>query len=177
MGEDGAAPDAVGHLFEATMRLAASWTSPQVLRSYVERSESGVQPGQYQTLRTVGAAGPIRLGDLAAATAMTPSNASKIVAELVDAGLVTRTVPRSDRRVTLIELTATGQRAVRQLDRVGRDMLRERLSQFRPDEVDALAGLLGRLADATSGWLRSLDDAPGAGRAGNLRRPASGDAA
>jgi len=139
------------------MRLAASWTAPQVLRTYVDRADSGVQPGQHQTLRMVGAAGPIRLGDLAASTAMTPSNASKIVAELVDAGLVTRTVPRSDRRVTLIELTPSGRRVVERLDQVGREMLEERLSDFSPEEVDALAGLLARLADATTGWLRTLE--------------------
>ena len=166
-------------LFEATMRLAASWTAPQVLRSYVGRSDAGIQPGQYQTLRTVGAAGPIRLGDLAAATTMTPSNASKIVAELVDMGLVTRTVPRTDRRVTLIELTAAGQRAVELLDQVGRDMLNERLTEFSPEEVEDLARLLSRLARATSGWLRTLDDGDQASPrgTGSQSRPAEGDAA
>ena len=162
----------MAELFEATMRLAASWTAPQVLRDYVARSGAGIQPGQYQTLRTVGASGPIRLGDLAAATAMTPGNASKIVAELVEAGLVTRTVPRTDRRVTLIELTEDGRTAVTRLDDIGRAMLNERLSEFSPAEVDSLAELLVRLADATTGWLRTLDSSEG-----RLDEAAEGDAA
>ena len=167
----------VAELFQATMRLAASWTTPQVLRNYVGRSGSGIQPGQYQTPRTVGAAGPIRLRDLADATAMTPGNASKIVAELVDAGLVTRRVPRNDRRVTLIELTESGRAAVERLDQVGRAMLEERLSEFTAAEVDVLAALLVRLADATTGWLRTLDAREDTKEEAPARASAEGDAA
>lgn len=163
--------EVLSDLFGATMRLAASWMTPAVLRSYLARADAGVAPSQYQTLRLVAALGPVRLRDLAEATSMTASNASKIVAELVGAGMVTRTVPASDRRVTLLEATPTGRRAVQHLDRVGQDMLRERLSDFTSAEVDTLARLLGRLADATAGWAHTLED----GAAGDRRD--EGDAA
>lgn len=143
-------------LFRSALRLTWSWMSPQVLRSYVERAGAGIEPGQYQTLVFIGGAGPVRLRDLAAGTAMTASNASKIVAELVDAGLVTRTVPRTDRRVTLLEVTPAGRRAVDRLEAVGRQMLAERLEGFSEAEVAVLGSLLGRLADATAGWSSTL---------------------
>ena len=146
----------VGRLFGATHRLTRAWTSPQVMRSYLERADVGIDPSQYPVLLHVGAAGPVRLRDVASATNMTPSNASKIVTELVDAGLVERTVPHSDRRVTLLEATAAGHRAIDRLRLVGTEMLFERLDGFDPGEVASLARLMERLAAAAAGWAASL---------------------
>jgi len=132
--------------------------SPSVVRNYLQRADVGIGPSQYQALVVIAGDGPVRLRDVAARTGMTPSNASKIVTELVDAGLVTRRVPSSDRRVTLLEPTSGGLRAVEDLGRVGRQMLAERLEGFGPDEVDTLGRLMERLASATDGWTSTLEN-------------------
>ncbi|MHB1912295.1 MAG: MarR family winged helix-turn-helix transcriptional regulator [Acidimicrobiales bacterium] len=150
--------DAVRRLFAAAQHITWSWMSPSVVRNYLHRANVGVGPSQYQALVVIAGDGPVRLRDVATRTGMTPSNASKIVTELVDAGLVTRRVPSSDRRVTLLEPTNGGRRAVEDLGRVGRQMLAERLEGFGPDEVDTLGRLMERLALATDGWTSTLEN-------------------
>ena len=150
------ARDDVERLFSATHRLTRAWTSPLVMRSYLERADVGIDPSHYSVLLQIGAAGPVRLGDVAGATDMTPSNASKIVAELVDAGLVERTVPRSDRRVTLLEATPAGRTAIDRLRQVGTEMLSERLVGFTAEEIATVAHLMERLAGAAAGWASRL---------------------
>lgn len=156
-GED----EAVGRLFSASMHITWSWLSPSVLRNYLARADVGVNPSQYQALVLIAAAGPVRLSEVAAGAGMTASNASKVVNDLVGAGLVTRTVPTTDRRVTLLAATEEGRRAVGDLERVGRQMLAERLDGFTADEVDVLGRLLERLASVTEGWTSSLSEIDG----------------
>jgi DNA-binding MarR family transcriptional regulator len=161
MGGRGAeGPDDVERLFSATHRLTRAWTSPLVMRSYLERADAGIDPSHYPVLLQIGAAGPVRLGDVAGATDMTASNASKLVAELVDAGLVERTVPRTDRRVTLLEATPAGRTAINRLRQVGTEMLSERLVGFSAGEIATLALLMERLAGAAAGWASRLTDNP-----------------
>ena len=149
--------DPVARLFGATLHLTWSWMSPSVVRNYLQRANLGLGTSQYQALVVIAGSAPVRLGEVASGARMTASNASKIVTELVDAGLVTRRVPSTDRRVTLLEPTAAGREAVENLEKVGRLMLAERLEGFEPSEVDLLGRLLERLAAATDGWTRSLE--------------------
>lgn len=149
--------DPVARLFGATLHLTWSWMSPSVVRNYLQRANLGLGTSQYQALVVIAGSAPVRLREVASGARMTASNASKIVTELVDAGLVTRRVPSTDRRVTLLEPTAAGRAAVENLERVGRLMLAERLEGFEASEVDLLGRLLERLAAATDGWTRSLE--------------------
>jgi len=149
--------DPVARLFGATLHLTWSWMSPSVVRNYLQRANLGLGTSQYQALVVIAGSAPVRLREVASGARMTASNASKIVTELVEAGLVTRRVPSTDRRVTLLEPTAAGRAAVENLERVGRLMLAERLEGFEPSEVDLLGRLLERLAAATDGWTRSLE--------------------
>lgn len=156
LGASGAM-DPVARLFGATLHLTWSWMSPSVVRNYLQRANLGLGTSQYQALVVIAGSAPVRLREVASGARMTASNASKIVTELVDAGLVTRRVPSTDRRVTLLEPTAAGRAAVENLERVGRLMLAERLEGFEASEVDLLGRLLERLAAATDGWTRSLE--------------------
>jgi DNA-binding MarR family transcriptional regulator len=159
-GAGSAGMDPVARLFGATLHLTWSWMSPSVVRNYLQRANLGLGTSQYQALVVIAGSAPVRLRDVASGARMTASNASKIVTELVDAGLVTRRVPSTDRRVTLLEPTPAGREAVQNLEKVGRLMLAERLEGFEPSEVDLLGRLLERLAAATDGWTRSLEPEP-----------------
>lgn len=162
--EDGSS--SVGELYESTFRLVTSWTSRPVTQLLERRAGVGLGPIQHVALRQVARAGPLKLGRLAALTGMTASNASKVVAELVDAGLVRREVPDDDRRVTLLEVTAEGLAALDAFGRAGGEMLGERLASFAPGEVDDLRRLLGRLADLVEAWGAHLVEVGEAGDVG-----------
>jgi len=107
---------------------------------------------QRYVLERIVEAGPIRLNDVAEATAMTPSNASKIVEVLVQVGAVERTVPAGDRRVTLLAATQEGRELIVRLEGVDLSFLSDRLEVFADDEVAALAVLLGRFAEVVEDW-------------------------
>lgn len=126
------------------------------MRFYLDRANVEVDPAHYEVLRSIGIAGPLRLRDLAESTNMTPSNASKIVAELVDSGLVLRHVPASDRRVTLLEVTPDGAEAVERLDAAGHELMAERMIGLSDQEVTQLDRLLAHLTDDVVAWSAAL---------------------
>ena len=81
-------------------------------------------------LLTVVREGPIRLSALAASESLNPTMLSRIVADLVDAGLMERTSDDGDRRAAWVQATDAGQ------------SLAQRMRRERTDAVDeALAGL------------------------------------
>lgn len=149
-------PEAASRVFHSIIRLMDGWTAPPVMRAYLSRAGVAIDPTDFQALLYIGNAGPVKLRDVAAGTNMTASNASKIVADLVAAGLVARRVPDHDRRVTLLEVTEEGREAVVRLNRAGREMTADRLAGFSAAEVDTLAQLLGRLASDVAAWASEL---------------------
>jgi DNA-binding MarR family transcriptional regulator len=168
----------VAALYDSTFRLVSSWTGRSVTQLLARRADVGLGPIQYAVLRQVARSGPLKLGRLAALAGMTASNASKVVAELVEAGMVRRDVPDDDRRVTLLQVTGEGRDALDALALAGGEMLGERLASFSPGEVDTLRRLLDRLADEVESWGVALaEGTEGAGAAdageerGDRRRP------
>ena len=154
----------VAGVFDSLFRLTFLWAARPVTRLYLERAAVGVEPTHHLVLRAIAGSGPLRLGQVAVRAGMTPSNASKVVAELVDGGLVSRRVPRDDRRVTLLELTEAGAYVVGRMEQVGAEMLGERLADFAPDEVAELRRLLAELADRVEAWTATLHRDPGNGQ-------------
>jgi DNA-binding MarR family transcriptional regulator len=72
----------------------------------------------------------MRLSDLAAAEGINPTMLSRVIAELVDAGLLERSSDVGDRRAAWVQVTAAGRR------------LAERMRRERTDAVNvALAAL------------------------------------
>jgi DNA-binding MarR family transcriptional regulator len=74
--------------------------------------------------------GPVRLSELAAAEGINPTMLSRVIAELVDTGLLERSSDQGDRRAAWVKATAAGRR------------LAERMRRERTDAVNvALAAL------------------------------------
>jgi MarR family 2-MHQ and catechol resistance regulon transcriptional repressor len=92
--------------------------------------------------------GRLRMSDLAAQTALTPSGLTRAVDRLCDAGLVTRQVCSEDRRGAFAALTEEG--TSRMGDAMGchlrqiHSLLGDTLDD---DEITALEGLLRRMRD------------------------------
>jgi len=77
---------------------------------------------QHRLLVLVSADGPRRIGTLADDLGVNQSNASRLVARLVDQGLVRRVTDPADGRASVVEATAAGRRV---LDAVSEHRLRE----------------------------------------------------
>lgn len=75
-----------------------------------EDDGSGLSAPRLSALSVIAFAGPLSLGDLAAAEQVRPPTMSRIVDALVAAGLVTREPTPGDRRSVRIAATAEGRR-------------------------------------------------------------------
>lgn len=98
----------------------------------------------------LGLSGPATQRDLAAALSVSPRNVTGLVDGLVASGHVTREPHPSDRRATLVTLTAAGEHFVADLQASHDDLARRLfgdLSQPRLDHfVEVLDETLGRVA-------------------------------
>jgi DNA-binding MarR family transcriptional regulator len=69
---------------------------------------TGLTAPKLSALSVIVHAGPLTLGDLASAEQVRPPTMTRIVAELEFAGLITRKLDRTDRRVTRVRATKRG---------------------------------------------------------------------
>lgn len=112
------------------LELSDRWHSLAIhlLRAIRERDHvSGLGPARLSALSVVVYAGPLSLAQLAAAEGVSAPTMSRLVAALVDAGLVQRTADPSDRRALLLTATRRGV---------------QRLSSARQQRLQRLARLL-----------------------------------
>ena len=112
---------------------------------------------------------PHRTSELATTVHVSQPTASGAIAALENRGLVARSADPSDRRATLIALTADGAALLE----ISRDRVRERLERITRDIEPADAALLGRLVPVLAeGMDRTRDEV----RADRARRSAAGQA-
>jgi DNA-binding MarR family transcriptional regulator len=145
---------------------------------------AGLTPTQLAALSTIGKAGPIRLGDLAAAEGIAPSTLTRLVTALEDSGYVRRCADPSDARASTLSITPHGQDALERIRSESTLMLTASLRLLTAEQRDALAAalpVLEQLAEAEPGrlpgfglpwrvlvfrlsdFLRGLDGAAGVG--------------
>jgi DNA-binding MarR family transcriptional regulator len=67
---------------------------------------------QWRALSVLTSDGPLRLGELATASRTTQPGMTKLVGQMIDEGLVTRTNDPSDSRVVIIDATKAGRDAL-----------------------------------------------------------------
>ncbi len=148
--------DLATHLRLATMRLSR--------RLRHESAADGMSPSMHSALAAVERLGPapIPIGDLAAAEQVSPPSMTRIVSHLEAADLVSRRVDPTDRRVTLLTITAAGTRTLAEMRSRKQAFLAARLAALSSEERSVLAAaapILERLAA----------DAGGVGEAGGAR--------
>jgi len=125
-------------------QLAASIREALVPLARKLRQQAGpdLTPSMASALATVERLGPITLGDLAAAERVSQPMTTKIAANLVDHGLVTKDVDPSDRRVSRLSLTAAGRKALDRSRSRKNAWLAKRLRRLSPDELERLQAAL-----------------------------------
>ncbi len=106
---------------------------------------AGLTPTQLAALATVERAGPLRLGDLAAAEGIAPSTLTRIVAVLEDLGYVRRDADPRDARASTLAITPKGHETLDQLREEGNHLLTEWLALLNPAQRAALADALPAL--------------------------------
>jgi DNA-binding MarR family transcriptional regulator len=100
------------------------------LRPTAAAAAAGLTPTRVSVLLRVERAGELRLSEVASAEGINPTMLSRVISDLVDAGLLGRTSDEGDRRSAWVKVTPAGRR------------LAERTRRERTDAVNAaLEGL------------------------------------
>jgi DNA-binding MarR family transcriptional regulator len=113
----------------AVMRLA---------RRLRQQGDETITPSQMSALATIERHGPITLGELAAHERVQPPTMTRIVAGLLEQGLIAREADAEDRRVARVRLTVDGRRALERSRTRKTAYLAARLRGFDPDEMELL---------------------------------------
>ena len=131
---DPGSPNPAEHLAER-LRL----TVTRLARRLRQQGDVGASPTQLSALATVGRAGPITLGDLAAAERVQPPTITAAVSRLEAEHLVLRQHDPSDRRVIRVEITTAGRRLLARTRSRKTAYLDRRLRALTPSERETLA--------------------------------------
>jgi DNA-binding MarR family transcriptional regulator len=116
-----------------------------------EDAESGLNAPRLSALSVIVFAGPVTLGDLAAAEQVRPPTMTRIVDALVEQGLATRNKNAQDGRSTLIAATAAGRKLLMQgRERRVRALARQiaALNLREREVLEESAEILRRVIDA-----------------------------
>ena len=107
-----------------------------------------LSPTRRKALDVLAGAGGVRVGQLADGVGIDETTATRLVDRLAADGLVERRRLSSDRRVTVVELTAAGAELVDEIARRRRDFFRDVLRALEPGEREELVRLTARAAGA-----------------------------
>jgi DNA-binding MarR family transcriptional regulator len=110
----------------------------RLARRLRQEADADVTPSQISALATIERQGPVTLSELAAVERVQPPSMTRIVAALDDAGLVTRTVDPTDRRVARVTTTATGRRVLARTRTRKNAYLAARMRSLSADELATL---------------------------------------
>lgn len=119
----------------------------------------GVTPSRLNVLIFLNEKGPQKMGDIARHTRMAPRSVTTLIDCLERDGLARRKPHPTDRRATVIELTAAGTTAVR--DKAGpyRDATNLLFEALRPGEPEMLLSVYDRWFGIISDDLRRMGEA------------------
>lgn len=119
---------------------------------------AGLTPTQLAALATVERAGPLRLGDLAAAERIAPSTLTRLVSALEEQGYVRRCAVPGDARAWTLVVTATGHAVLDRIRQENTIQLADSLLTLSSDQLAALAAALPALEQlANAGPLDAAD--------------------
>jgi DNA-binding MarR family transcriptional regulator len=130
----------------ARLRVAIARVSRRLRRHQL----AGLTPTQLSALATVHRAGPMRLGDLAAAEGIAPSTLTRLVTALEERGYVERCPVPGDARASTVAIAPAGIAALERIRRESTIALADSLRALTPGQLAALAAALPaleRLAD------------------------------
>jgi DNA-binding MarR family transcriptional regulator len=117
----------------------------RLLRPTSAALAAGLTPTRISVLLTVVREGRVGLSDLAAAESINPTQLSRAIAQLLEAGLVERSADEGDRRAAWVKPTSAGKRLADRIRRERTDALNMALEGIEPAERERIAEALGSL--------------------------------
>ncbi len=133
----------------ARLRLGVT----RLARRLRQQAETGITPTMLSALSSADRLGPLTMRELCGAEQVQPPTLTRVVAALVEVGLVVREHDPADRRVVWVRVTAEGRRLLDRSRRRKEAYLAKALRSLEPGEIDTLeaaAGLLERLTEGQS---------------------------
>lgn len=133
----------------ARLRLGVT----RLARRLRQEAEAGITPSMLSALSSAEHQGPLTMRDLCGAEQVQPPTMTRIVAALVEVGLVVREADPEDGRVVWVKVTAEGRRLLELSRRRKEAYLARALGSLAPRELDTLAdaaAILERLTEAPS---------------------------
>jgi len=117
----------------------------RVSRSLRRHELAGLTPTQLSALATVERAGPLRLGDLAAAEKIAPSTLTRLVTVLEEQGYVQRGPVPGDARASTLVVTEAGHAILERIRQESTTLLAGSLRSLSAGQLAALAAALPAL--------------------------------
>ena len=119
-------------------------------RTLRRESQAGISPSMLAALSTIDRHGPITAGEVALHEQVRKPTVTRILAGLVDEGLIERTTDPLDRRVAWVQLTPAGRAMMRNVRRRSDRFLARRLRSLDPSDLVTLeraAEILDRVTE------------------------------
>lgn len=144
----------IGAAVEELRHATYCMFGPRLRERLLETLDWEWSPIHDRLLRVVEGTEPLRptVGDVAAALLVDKARASRLMAQLRQAGLLTHAVSRLDRRRRELELTAAGSELLQEARTVRPQLLGGALQGWSDADVEALASLVERF----NGSIRDL---------------------
>jgi DNA-binding MarR family transcriptional regulator len=142
-----AAPEPDTAVDVARLRVAIARLSRRLRRHEL----AGLTPTQLSALATVERAGPLRLGDLAAAEGIAPSTLTRLVTALEERGYVDRGPVPGDARASTLAITAAGHTVLERIRQESTTVLADSLRTLTGSQLAALAAALPALEQLAEG--------------------------
>ena len=121
--------------------------SRRLLASLHEGSVGKLSPSKLRALDVLSEGGA-RVGELAGGIGIDETTATRLVDRLEALGLVERQSLKGDRRVTIVRLTASGEKVVGEVARRREQFFSEVLAALEPEERAELVRLTAKAAEA-----------------------------
>ena len=134
------------HFLPYRLSVLSNRISQDIARLYADRFELGIT--EWRVLAVLGRYPGLSASQLAERTAMDKVAVSRAVASLLAAGRLTRDTHGDDRRRSVLDLSAEGQRVYAEVAPAAIAYERRLLSCLSPEDQAALSRLLQQLADA-----------------------------
>jgi DNA-binding MarR family transcriptional regulator len=122
----------------------------RLARKLRQQAEPGMTPSLLSALSTIERAGPMTIGELCAVEQVQPPTMTRLVASLVETGMVERNVDPDDRRVAWVRVTPAGARSLAQTRKRKEAYLARRLRRLEPERLAVLeeaAAILDQLVE------------------------------
>jgi DNA-binding MarR family transcriptional regulator len=140
--------DTAARLWTAIGRLSRR------LRTTASARDAGLTPTAISLLLNVVRTGPVRLSELAESEGINPTMLSRVVAGMVQDGLLKRMSDEGDRRAAWVEATASGRRLAERMRRERTGALDEAMAELSETErrrIERALPALEALAEGLKG--------------------------